>query len=227
MLFLLLAVSVLFAAIFLLLPFFAIRDTWVRLPRKGRSAIYFAAIGFGFIFFEVTLIQLLTLFLGYPTYSLTVTLASLLIFVGVGALLSGRWIDRIRQAPWILFVAIAALTAYYIFGLTPTTDALLKLPLLAKVPIAFLMLAPLGICLGMFMPLGLRAVSSLSTHSREYVAWSWAVNGFASVSGSVLGTMLAMTWGFGLVLVVAVAVYGVALLALRGLLRSGDAPAVT
>ncbi len=83
---LLLAVAVLLAAVFLLLPFVAIRQTWVKLPKKRRSAVYFAALGLGFIFFEITLIQLLVLFLGYPTYSLTVTLMSILIFTGVGAL---------------------------------------------------------------------------------------------------------------------------------------------
>ena len=36
------------------------------------------------------MIQRLVLYLGYPTYSLTVTLASLLVFTGLGALLSQR-----------------------------------------------------------------------------------------------------------------------------------------
>ncbi len=51
---------------FLLLPFVVIRSTWRRLPGKGVSALFFAAIGFGFMFFEVTLMQLLNLFLGLP-----------------------------------------------------------------------------------------------------------------------------------------------------------------
>ncbi len=84
---LLLFISVALAVVFLLLPFVTIRRTWAALPRKPRSALYFATLGLGFIFFEITLIQRLTLFLGYPTYSLTVTLASLLLFTGVGALL--------------------------------------------------------------------------------------------------------------------------------------------
>ncbi|HZB42471.1 MAG TPA: hypothetical protein VE487_15970, partial [Ilumatobacter sp.] len=39
----------------------------------------------------ITLIQRLVLFLGYPTYSLTVTLAAILLSTGVGALLSSRY----------------------------------------------------------------------------------------------------------------------------------------
>jgi spermidine synthase len=218
---LLLGVAVAFATVFLLLPFVAIRGTWVALPRKASSALYFAALGLGFIFFEVTLIQHLTLFLGYPTYSLTVTLMSILIFTGIGALLSERWKARPRRVlPWLAGV-IVALTAFYLWVLPPLTDALLGLPLAARVPIAFAVLAPLGLCLGTFMPLGLGAVAQLTDHKSEYVAWGWAVNGFASVIGAVLSTMLAMSFGFRTVLVVAMVIYLVALLILRGLLASG------
>jgi spermidine synthase len=217
---LLLGVTVLLGIIFLLLPFLAVKKEWLSLERKGTAALYFGAIGFGFIFFEVTLIQLLTLFLGYPTYALTVTLCSILIFVGIGSLLSSRWKRSVRLAPGILFVAIALLTIFYLYGLVPTTNALLHLPMAARVPIAFGLMAPLGLCLGMFMPLGLGAVARLSSAPREYVAWGWAVNGFATVAGSVLATMLAMTYGFGSVLVVALLLYGVAALSLNGLLRA-------
>ena len=128
--------------------------------------------------------------------------------------------------PWLL-AAITALTLFYEFALTPLTDGLLGLPLAARVPIAFVLLAPLGLCLGTFMPLGLGAVADLTEHKREYVAWGWAVNGFASVVGAVLTTILAMSFGFRVVMFVALAVYGIAVLALRGLLApsgAGSAP---
>ncbi len=223
---LLLIVATGFAAVFLLLPFVAIRKIFVGLPRKGRSALYFASLGFGFIFFEVTLIQRLTLFLGYPTYSLTVTLASILLFTGVGALLSGRYADRPHQALPVLLGAIVALTLFYAFVLPLITESLLTAPLPVRIATAFVVLAPLGICLGTFMPLGLGAVAAMTDHPSEYVAWGWAVNGFASVVGSVLTTMLAMTFGFQVVLFVALGVYLVALLALRGLVGP-DRPAAT
>jgi MFS family permease len=212
--------------VFLLLPFVAIRRTWTKLPRKGRSALYFASLGLGFMFFEITLIQRLTLFLGYPTYSLTVTLASILIFTGVGALLSGRHKHRphVVQA---LLGAIVALTLFYQFALPPLTNGLLGLPIGVRVLIAFVVLAPLGICLGTFMPLGLGAVAELTEFPREYVAWGWAVNGFASVVGAVLTTILAMTFGFRVVLFLALLVYAIALLALRGLLGGSRALAAS
>ena len=153
---LLLVIATLLGAVFLLLPFVAVREVWSVLPRKRTSALYFAALGLGFMFFEITLIQKLVLFLGYPTYSLTVTLASILIFTGVGALLSERFASRVRAATRLLLPAIAALTAFYLFALPEITDALLAWPLAARVVVAFVVLAPLGVCLGMFMPLGIR-----------------------------------------------------------------------
>jgi hypothetical protein len=224
---LLLAVAILLAAVSLLMPFVAIRQTWVKLPKKRRSAVYFAALGLGFIFFEITLIQLLVLFLGYPTYSLTVTLMSILIFTGVGAYLTERYKHRQSRVVPMLLGALVLLTLFYEFGLPPLTSAAISLPLAVRVAIAFLVLAPLGLCLGAFMPLGLGAVAGITDFPREYVAWGWAVNGFASVIGAVLTTILAMSFGFRVVLVVALLCYVVAVLALRGLTRTKSPELVT
>jgi hypothetical protein len=220
----LLGFSILLAVVFLLLPFLSVRKTWRALPHKGKSAGFFASLGLGFILFEITLIQKLVLFLGYPTYSLTVSLSSLLIFVGVGAYFSGRWAQRPERLVAWLTGALTIITAYYLFGLQPTTDALQHWPLGARMAVAFVVIAPLGFCLGMFLPVGLSRVSRLSAHPREYVAWCWAINGFASVVGSVLATILAMTYGFRIVFVIAFALYLIALVALRALTRATPRP---
>ena len=60
-------------------------------PPPG-SLSYFAAIGLGFLLLEIVLIQRFVLFLGFPTYALSVVLFSLLVFTGVGA--SSRSISR-------------------------------------------------------------------------------------------------------------------------------------
>jgi hypothetical protein len=77
----------------------------------------------------------------------------------------------------------------------------------------------------MFMPLGLGAVARLTEFPREYVAWGWAINGFASVIGAVLTTILAMTFGFRAVLLLALVVYLVAVAVLRVLLLAAPAAA--
>jgi len=215
---LLLGLAVVLGAVFLLLPFITIREQWRQLPRKGTSLVYFACLGLGFMLLEISLIQRLVLFLGFPTYSLTVTLASILIFTGVGALLSGRVAHLGRRLLPALAAAVTALTAFYLFALPPLTNALLGWPLAGRVLVTFLVLAPLGVTLGMFMPLGLGAVAELSPFHREYVAWGWAVNGFASVTGAVLTTVLAMMFGFTVVMVIALVLYLLAITTLRLLL---------
>jgi hypothetical protein len=219
----LVAISALFASVFLLLPFVAIRDVWSKLPRKGRSFGLFAAIGLGFMLFEIALIQKLTLFLGYPTYSLTVTLMSLLIFTGLGSLATGAYAERRDAVLRVLFPVLVVLTLFYQFGMGVVTDALLGTPLFVRVAVALLMTAPLGLVLGAFMPLGLAAVSSLTEHKDAYVAWGWAVNGFFSVIGSVLTTVLSMTYGFRVVLLFGLLVYALAWSMLRGLVPPGGA----
>ena len=220
---LLLGFSVLYAATFLLLPFVRVRATWRALPRKGTSATYFACLGLGFMLYEITMIQRLVRFLGYPTYSLTVTLASILVFSGIGALVSGRlaagagrWLPR-------LLAVLAVLTAFYQLVLDDLTDGLQSATLAVRVVVALAVLAPLGVCLGMFMPFGLGLVSRLTDRGEEYVAWSWAVNGFCSVIGSVLTTILSMAVGFRLVQLFALATYAVAVAAYLRLERTTEA----
>ena len=74
----------------------------------------------------------------------------------------------------------------------------------------------------MFMPLGLGVVSGLGPHPDEYVAWGWAVNGFFSVIGSVTTTILAMAYGFQVVQITALCMYGVAVLAFLALDRKRE-----
>jgi hypothetical protein len=165
------------------------------------------------MFFEITMIQRLTRFLGYPTYSLTVTLASILVSTGLGALLSQRFVHRADRTMPVLLTALAALTVFYQFGLDPLTDSFLSTSLATRVVVSLVVLAPLGLCLGMFMPLGLARVASLTDQSEQYVAWAWAVNGFFSVIGSVLTTILSMTFGFRAVQFAALGIYAIAALA--------------
>jgi hypothetical protein len=213
----LLAVAILFSASFLLLPFVAIRGTWTALPHRLRSFGLFAALGCGFMLFEVALIQKLVLFLGYPTHSLTVTLMSLLVSTGIGSLLTARRNAGAGVSVAALFGAIVLLTLFYQYGMDALTDALLGAPLAVRAAAAVAMLAPLGLVLGAFMPLGLSSLASRTPHVETFVAWGWAVNGFFSVIGSVLTTVLSMSYGFRVVLFLGLAAYALAALQLHRL----------
>ena len=53
------------------------------------SLSFFAPIGLGFLVLEVAPIQRFVLFLGFPTYALSVVVFALLVFTGAGSLLPG------------------------------------------------------------------------------------------------------------------------------------------
>lgn len=216
---LLLGIAALYAAVFLIVPFLAVRKKWSAFPAKATSGVYFAALGLGFMFFEVTMIQRLTRFLGYPTYSLTVTLASILVSTGVGALVSKRLARRLGSPMPFVLAVLALLTVFYQYGFDGVNNGMLSSPLFARVVVAWIVLFPLGFCLGMFMPLGLTYIGAMSEHGDEYVAWGWAVNGFFSVIGSVLTTILSMSFGFRVVQFAALGVYAIAVVAFTRLRR--------
>jgi hypothetical protein len=177
------------------------------------------------MFFEITMIQRLVLFLGYPTYSLTVTLAAILVSTGLGALLSQRFVDRANATVPKLLAILAALTLFYELALPRILDgALLSTPLGLRIVLAIAVLVPLGMCLGMFMPLGLGRIASWTEHREQYVAWAWAVNGFSSVIGSVLTTILSMALGYRVVQFAALGVYAVAVLAFTRMPDAGSPP---
>lgn len=199
---------------FLLLPLVVIRATWRAIPHKTSTAVYFAALGLGFMFIEVSLIQRLTLFLGYPTHSLTVTLFALLLSTGVGSLLSERAMGAWPRAVVAYGVALLALVVFYETALTPIVRAGIGWPFPIRVAATVLLLAPLGLCLGAFMPLGLHAVAGATEHREAFVAWAWAVNGFFSVVSSVLATVLSMVIGFAGVMACGAALYVVGIAAL-------------
>jgi spermidine synthase len=220
---LLIAVGAVLGAVFLFLPLLAIRATWRTIPHKTSTAIYFAALGLGFMFIEVSLIQRLTLFLGYPTHSLTVTLFALLWSTGVGSLLSERVMGAWRGALVGYGAALLLLVVFYETSLTPIVHAAIGWPFGVRVAATVLLLAPLGLCLGAFMPLGLHAVAGTTVHRETFVAWAWAVNGFCSVVSSVVATMLSMTLGFDGVMACGAGLY---VLGIAALLRLGPAVVV-
>ena len=79
--------------------------------------------------------------------------------------------------------------------------------------VAVALVAPLGLFMGMPFPSGIRRVSD---YGGQAVPWMWAVNGGATVLGSVLAIVLAIWFSFTTVLIAAALGYLLAwLLSLR------------
>jgi hypothetical protein len=180
-------------------------------PKKDRpphsSLVYFAGIGLGFLILEVTLIQRFVLFLGFPTYALSVVLFALLIFTGLGSLLSARWRDP-RRGVLISLSLAAALIALSSYLLQPLLAHLITIPFAARVAVTVALIAPVGLTLGTAMPIGLRRLGALHPSG---VPWAWGVNGIASVLAAAFGVFIAINWGFAVTTLVALAFYLVAI----------------
>ena len=69
------------------------------------------------------------------------------------------------------------------------------------------MLGPLAFFMGMPFPLALTRVGS---ETSGLIPWAWAVNGCASVTAAVLATLLAVHFGFAVVVLTALILYGLA-----------------
>jgi predicted membrane-bound spermidine synthase len=207
-----LAQSVLFAALLILLPLRRLPRAETGAPQRRLAFLaYFAALGAGFILLEISMIQRFVLFLGYPTYSLTVVMLSLLISTGVGSLLSERVREPLAAALPARLAALVLLVGAWLVAAPAVFDALLGAPLALRIAVSIALLVPLGLVLGAFFPLGIRMAERTG---RSLVPWAWAVNGCATVIGTLLAVMAGMTWSFTAVTLGALVIYALGVTAL-------------
>jgi spermidine synthase len=206
-----LIVSIAAVMLFLVLPLALSPGT-----RSGRSmrVLYFIAIGLGYIMVEIAFIQRFVLFLGYPTYALTVVVFLMLLSSGAGSLVSRRWFSEPTRVMMALgFIVIALLI--YVFALPHILEAMIGLPFAGKLAMSGLLLIPLGFAMGMPFPSGLRALSSGASETKHgAIEWAWAMNAASSVLGSVLAIVIAIQFGLNVTLACGAIAYVVAMLLL-------------
>jgi spermidine synthase len=208
LMYLLIGVVTTLAAVFFLGPLLLLARGAVRGAPLGRVApllLYFACLGYGFMMLEIPLMQRFILFLGYPVYALAVILFALLLFSGLGSLASGRFGSE--RLPAVLVVIIAA-GALYVWGVPRLVEALMGLGIAAKIALTVLLLAPLGLVLGMAYPLGIGRLTAISD---GLVAWAWGLNAALSVVASVLATYIGSRVGFSAAMASGVLAYAVGL----------------
>ncbi len=169
-------------------------------------AIYFAGLGLGFIMVEIVLIQRFSLFLGYPVYSLSVVLFTILLTSGIGSFLAGRWTQPLTLP--VILASLCGVLILYALALPALLDAVLGASTPWRLATAAIVVAPLGLLMGMPFATGLRRAGA---EANGLVSWAWAVNGGASVFGSTLAVLISMTWGFTITFLMGAASYAVAL----------------
>jgi SAM-dependent methyltransferase len=171
--------------------------------RLWRIIGYFFLLGLAFLFIEIAFIQKFILFLHHPVYSVTLVLCSFLIAASFGSAASRRLAGN-RHGQWVPIAGIALLALVYIFFFKNLSDVFLYQSVPVKVLVSVLLILPLGFAMGMPFPLGLQRISALFP---ELIPWAWSINGFASVISASLATLIAIHYGFNVLIITAVALY--------------------
>tara|TARA_R110002072_G_scaffold174303_2_gene329317 strand:- start:3672 stop:6581 length:2910 start_codon:yes stop_codon:yes gene_type:complete len=195
---LLLAVAMIF------LPLRKLASDGLRTPGAVRIFGYFAALGLGFMLVEIALMQKLVIFLGHPTYALSIVLTSLLASAGLGSLLAGR-IQLVRKKHLLLILlGILAVIGLDVAAVNYLLPAMLGMEIWVRMLTVIVLLVPTGVVLGMPFPSGIRLVEEQCPH---LIPWGWAINAFFSVFGSIFCIVLSMAIGFSNVFYVAGGIY--------------------
>ena len=198
-----------------------------RTKQRVLPLLYFVAIGLGYILVEIAFIQRFVLFLGHPTYALTVVIFLLLLSSGGGSLVSRRWLSTTVQN-WVPLTVITVAIFLYVLVLPAILVSLVGLSFTIKLLVSGMLLVPLGFAMGMPFPTGLRAL--VSTPASEFpasasvqttalgtaceenaVEWAWAMNAASSVLGSVLAMVIAIHFGLTVTLACGAVAYLLAL----------------
>ena len=192
-----------------------------RPPMDGRafggSLLYFAGIGLGFMLVQMALLQRFSIYLGHPTYTLSITLFSMILFAGIGSYFSDRLVaGRPRRERLLPFAAAGGLLLL-LAALPPATRTTIGYSLAVRTIVVVALLGPLSALLGMFFPTGLRLVNRLSPPA---AAWMWGINGAFSVLGSVVAVGVSIFVGIHANLLAAAALYGALVIPLTALQRA-------
>ena len=212
---LVLVISIIAVLAFLILPL---------LLKGGRAAhspfplLYFVAVGLGYILVEIAFIQRFVLFLGHPTYALTVVIFLLMLSSGAGSLFSRVWLPNTNLG-WVPLALVIITLLFDVFLLPSRLSALVGLGFANRLLVSGVVLIPLGFVMGMPFPTGLRALAAAPPAkvaadqgtSDNAVEWAWAMNAAASVLGSVLAMVIAIAFGLTVTLACGAAAYVLAL----------------
>lgn len=204
------AVSLIATAVIMVLPPLVLRTRLPREPGVTSFLLYFVCIGAGYILVEVALIQKFVLFLGHPTYALTVVIFSMLVSSGLGSYASrrfvGKEVDDGRLMKTLGLVAImVALLAIVLFT---SLSAGVGLPLWVKMALTVVLIFPAGFVMGVPFPSGLKR---LETWHKPSLRWAWSLNAASSVLGSVGALVCSIYLGLVQTLIVGGLLYVAAL----------------
>ncbi len=202
---------VVMGAILILLPLLWLRSDNNQpagpVRRRFPTAVYFLLLGITFMMVEMALIIRFTHFLGDPILSAGGVLSAFLVFSGLGSSLSRSLFRRPPRAISVAAFGIAIVGVSYEFVLPVLFATGASWPLWLRFAAAVLLASPLAFLMGWPFPNGLKRVQA---GSPPLVPWAWSANGFASVAGTPIALLLAASYGFSMVMLIGIVLYGCA-----------------
>lgn len=203
-----------FSILFLFFPLVKFAKEGIYSKLSLLNILYFSCLGMGFIIIEIILMQKFVLYLGHPSYSISIILFSLLISAGLGSFFSGKFINKIGESAFSNYLFIVLLLVILIF--LTLIDLLIKrtigFNIVLKGIISFLMISSLGFLLGMPFPTGLFIINKISN---KIIPWSWGINSYMTIIGSVLAVILAISFGFKFTFICAFIFYLISFFSLK------------
>lgn len=190
--------SIIFGALIILLPL-VLRWRELFRGRKGTAGViaYYACLGLAYLMAEIFLIQRFVFFLANPVYANSIIITILLISSGVGSLVSETLRLERKVKVMAAVMGIGVIVLVFLFAVPSLLQTCLGLPLVVKMLITTVLVAPMGFFMGVPFPTGL---ASLSESRKAILPWAWGVNGALSVTGSVLTRLVSTSLGFSVVL---------------------------
>ncbi len=203
--------------------FFGWRAVFARHQGKLGTVVYFTCLGLGYMFVELGLITKAILFLGNPTVSVSVLITGMLVFSGMGSYVSGRFLDRAGRVLTVVGPAIWLMTGLAALGMDRLFVGLAGWPYGARLVATLALLFPLSFCMGFPFALGMGTLAR--QRKDHFFIWAWGINGSFSTTGSVAVPLLAVNLGVSSVLLLAGALYLIAVPAFYALSRASPTAA--
>jgi len=154
----------------------SIRGVTSRIAVLG--SLYFVLIGLGFMFFEIGLIQRISIYLGHPVYGMAIGLFGIILSTGLGSLCSYRLslLTGRRLQLWACALGLYLISLPYWFP--ALIDQFASGGLLVRAAVSLTAIVPSGVLMGFGFPTGMEVVNAIDSRPTP---WFWAVNGAAGV----------------------------------------------
>ena len=210
------AASTFFIVLFIAVPLYFSKLGTVGLAQKVSFLTYFSCLGAGFIILELVAIQVFMKLIGFPLYTYSTVIFTLLVGAGVGSYCTDKF-GMATAGRWRWpFIGIGVAGTVLVLCSPILFEIFLSYSIVARVFISVVLIFPLGFFLGMPFPLGILTIEKLP---HGFIAWAWGMNGLFTLIGGLASVVLSVFWGFTITLFIGLSLYLPAYIALSWLKR--------